>query len=249
MTTRDARVIGAEHAKLARENLAPALAQLQSISAPSSELSAAVTHAASAANALYRAEAESTTSQATSAGIRIAVDELTHALKLLDELRATRSEVEVPLTTIARALAVLYPIARAAVRQRRDVHFEASPSRQSIPPLGNERRSLQAQRVHVEVDIGMLSQSNFYTGISLDVSQGGVFVSTYQPSPPGTEVSLYFVLPSGHCVQAEGTVRWTRVASEECAPGMGVAFNALSEADAQAIAEFCAGRTPFYFEE
>jgi uncharacterized protein (TIGR02266 family) len=118
-----------------------------------------------------------------------------------------------------------------------------------MPPLGNERRAPQLQRVYIEVDIGMLSQSNFYTGISLDVSQGGVFVSTYQPSPPGTQVSLYFVLPSGHSVQAEGTVRWTRAASEDSTPGMGVAFTALSEADAHAIAEFCAGRAPFYYEE
>jgi uncharacterized protein (TIGR02266 family) len=134
------------------------------------------------------------------------------------------------------------------MRQRRDVQWEAAP-RLSIPPLGNERRSQKDQRVVVEVDIGMLSQSNFYTGISLDVSQGGVFVSTYQPSPPGTQVSLYFVLPSGHSVQAEGTVRWTRAASDDSSPGMGVAFTALSEADAEAIVEFCAGRTPFYYEE
>jgi uncharacterized protein (TIGR02266 family) len=247
MAARDARVTGAEQAKLARGSLASALGQLQALADPASQLPAAVTHAANAANALYRAEAESTTGEATAAGIRIAVDELTQAMKLLTELRATRSDFEVPLTTVARTLALLYPIARASARQRREVHFEVS--RASIPPLGNERRSAQAQRVHVEVDIGMLTQSNFYTGISLDVSQGGVFVSTYQPSPPGTEVSLYFVLPSGHSVHAEGTVRWTRAPSDDFAPGMGVAFTALSEADARAIGEFCAGRTPLYYDE
>lgn len=262
MPALDSRTSAARKAREARDFLAAALLRLQSISPPAAELSAAIAHAANASSALYRAEAEATTEEASHSGIRIAVEELTQSLSRLSELRARRSDFEVPLTSLAKTLALLYPIARASLRQRRDVHFEGAMS--SVPPApprlghppraqdsfsGQERRDRKDTRVFVEVDIGLLSASNFYTGISLDVSSGGLFVSTYQPSQPGTAISMYFVLPSGHSVEAEGIVRWTRAASEDCEPGMGIAFTNLSPADAEAISEFCRTRTPLYYED
>jgi uncharacterized protein (TIGR02266 family) len=247
MSTAASRAGGAHTARTARQTLAEALSELQRLAPPAEELALAVDHAAKASSALYGAEMEATTDEAISAGIQIAVGQLTHALRLLGELRHARPELEPPLTSIARTLALLYPAARAARRPRRHVQYQTRPSR-APPPGGAERRSPDQERVFVEVDVGLASKSNFYAGLSLDVSSGGVFVSTYQPSPPGTQVCLYFVLPSGHSVHAEGVVRWTREASPDCEPGMGVAFTTLSEADARAIAEFCAARPPHYWE-
>ena len=87
------------------------------------------------------------------------------------------------------------------------------------------------------------------TTLSLDVSTGGVFVATYEPSPPGTAVTLYFVLPDGYVVNAEGVVRWMRGATEDAPPGMGVAFANISRDALAHIAEFCANRPPLYFDE
>ena len=120
--------------------LAAALSELQLITPQAPELARAVDHTAKASSALYRAEAEATTQEATSAGIRIAVDELSHAVRLLGELRRARSEFEPPLTSIARTLALLYPAARAARRQRRDVQFQGPPSGRP-PPLTNRAPS------------------------------------------------------------------------------------------------------------
>jgi uncharacterized protein (TIGR02266 family) len=114
---------------------------------------------------------------------------------------------------------------------------------------GSERRADRDKRVCVEVEIGLTSESHIYTGLSLDVSTGGVFVATYDPAPSGTAVSLYFVLPDGHVVNAEGVVRWTRAATEDAPPGMGVAFVSISDDSLGHIASFCASRPPLYFDE
>ncbi len=98
----------------------------------------------------------------------------------------------------------------------------------------------------VEVDIGFASQSHFYTGLSRDLSSGGVFVATYMPQPPGTKVAVHFVLPDGRAVKAGGVVRWTVPAQGDVAPGMGVAFEDLEAEDLNAIVEFCSQRSPIY---
>jgi hypothetical protein len=86
-----------------------------------------------------------------------------------------------------------------------------------------------------------------------------VFVSTYQPAAPGTAVTLYFVLPNGHVVNAEGVVRWTRAQPSQGSesdrygaaepPGMGVAFVNISAESLEQIALFCASRPPLYFDD
>src|SRR6185436_5550560 len=104
------------------------------------------------------------------------------------------------------------------------------------------------ERVPVEVDIGLLSDSNFYTGLSEDISSGGVFVATARPLPPGTTVTLYFTLPDGRPVRAEGTVRWAREGKDGRSAGMGVGFSTLDLDDRRAIADYCAKRPPLFHE-
>jgi hypothetical protein len=59
-------------------------------------------------------------------------------------------------------------------------------------------------------------------------------------------VALFFVLPNGHAVHADGVVRWTNEGSGDVAPGMGIAFQQLAPGDLDAIAEFCELRSPMY---
>ena len=127
-----------------------------------------------------------------------------------------------------------------------------SPTGQSRRPSGfdgSDRRADANKRVFVEVEIGLSSESHIYTGLSLDVSTGGVFVATYEPARPGTPVGLHFVLPDGHVVNADGVVRWTRAATEDAPPGMGVAFSRISAESLAHLADFCASRPPLYFDE
>jgi len=101
----------------------------------------------------------------------------------------------------------------------------------------------------LEVDVGLVSESQFYAGLSMDLSTGGLFVATYQNKPVGTRVAVSLVLPGGQSVWAKGVVRWVREASgEDDVPGMGVEFTEIDPADLEAIKHFCKMRAPMYFE-
>ncbi len=103
-------------------------------------------------------------------------------------------------------------------------------------------------RVMLEVDVGFVTESNFYAGLSMDVSAGGVFVATYQARPAGTPVVLSFLLPDGHAVTTPGVVRWVRESAGDGSPGMGVAFADLATRDLEAIQAFCKRRQPLYYD-
>lgn len=257
-------------ARQGREALATALLSLQTAGVSDVRLDEAIEHTAAASSALYNAEASSPTEEASASYIHQAADSLQRAMSLVSELRAAHRELEVPASAIARTLAVLYPVLKHTLRQRRArvaisdsdaqelrtiAGFPRAPvptgrPRRPTPPFeGRERRTSGDKRVFIEVEIGLTSDSYIYTGLSLDVSTGGVFVATYDPAAPGTAVSLCFVLPDGYVVNADGVVRWTRAASGDAPPGMGVAFAAVSPEALAHIASFCESRPPLYFDE
>jgi uncharacterized protein (TIGR02266 family) len=128
------------------------------------------------------------------------------------------------------------------------------PRKVESAAIGSERR--EHPRKAVSVEVGLQSESNFWVGFSHDISQGGLFVATYDTLPEGSEVQVTFCLP-GHpepiCVAA--TVRWVRDYREDldhgetAIPGMGVRFIDLSEADQRAIADFIQIREPLFFPD
>jgi uncharacterized protein (TIGR02266 family) len=102
-------------------------------------------------------------------------------------------------------------------------------------------------RIALDVDIGLASDSHFFSDLSGDVSEGGLFVQTYRDLPVGSDVALDFELPGGR-VTTHGRVCWHRAESETAPAGVGVTFAELPE-DARAIIhQFCAARAPLYYE-
>jgi uncharacterized protein (TIGR02266 family) len=259
-------------AKHGREALSTALLSLQTSGIDEPSIERAIEHTAAASSALYSAEAASPTEEAAASFIHAAADSLQRAMIEVNAKRVEHHQLEVAATSLARTLALLYPVLQMQLRQRRGrlpvgglsdsqeyelrkmAAFPRAPSPSGRPPRpssfeGSERRSAGDKRVFVEVEIGMTSESNFYTGLSLDVSTGGVFVATYEPARTGTFMALYFVLPNGYVVNAEGVVRWTRSASGDAPPGMGVAFTSISQESLAQIGAFCASRAPLYFDD
>ncbi len=153
---------------------------------------------------------------------------------------ARQSLEEEPAAEVACALAVLHPARQQLIRSLGDDQpAPATAAKPSEPPPGAERR--QSPRIPLEVDIGLASETNFYTGLTRDVSNGGIFVATYQPLPIGTEVVVSFVLPNEHHIAAEGRVAWVRESigiNTELQPGFGVAFDELRPADLEQIMQF-----------
>ena len=259
-------------ARQGREALATALLSLQTTEIAEPGVERAVEETAAASSALYSAEASSPTEEAAASFIHSAAEALQRAMAEVNALRERYPTLEVAATALARTLALLYPVLQHSLRQRRArlpvgglsdsqqlelrgmAGFPRAPTPSGRPPrpsgfVGGDRRTNADKRVFVEVEIGLSSESHIYTGLSFDVSTGGVFVATYEPAPSGTAVALYFVLPDGHTVNAEGVVRWTRAASGDVPPGMGVAFVRISSESLQHIANFCASRPPLYFDE
>ena len=111
-----------------------------------------------------------------------------------------------------------------------------------------ERRRAPRIPVSANVDVAAPdsrpTHETFFGGLSADVSEHGVFVSTHRVLDLGTRVSLEISLPTGQ-VLARGTVRRMRRADEGLAPGLGIDFDELSEIDRCTVEKFCRNRPRF----
>jgi len=101
-------------------------------------------------------------------------------------------------------------------------------------------------RAPLEVDVTMMSENNFYAGLTDNISEGGVFVATYQPPSIGSEVDLLLRLPeSEQSFRFHGVVCWLRSFEASCEgapPGCGIKWLALPAEAKLAIQKFVAGR-------
>jgi uncharacterized protein (TIGR02266 family) len=111
------------------------------------------------------------------------------------------------------------------------------------------------QRVHprlaVEVEVSLHTEHNFYAGLTENLSEGGLFIATYEDLPVGTNMDVVLTLPDHPPIKAKGIVRWVREHSqftEDVSPGVGVQFSGLSEDDRAAIERFIKAREPLFYE-
>lgn len=129
-------------------------------------------------------------------------------------------------------------LADSSVRARR-----SSPA---VEPASEHRAS---PRAFVETEVDLHTESTFFTGLSEDVSRGGLFVATYQLLPVGTDIELSFSLPGEQRVRAHGRVVWLReVRDGGVSPGMGIAFHGLDPEDEEAVKGFLVERPPAFYD-
>lgn len=102
------------------------------------------------------------------------------------------------------------------------------------------------ERLRLDVELSLWSESHFYAGLSVDASPVGLFVATYRHLEPADSVLLRVEI-FGERVEIEGVVRWGRVASEYAPPGVGVALPDLAPNARKLIDAFCAARAPIYY--
>jgi uncharacterized protein (TIGR02266 family) len=114
-------------------------------------------------------------------------------------------------------------------------------------PSSIERR--RRARLGCEFEIEFLGDTHLIAGLSQDISEGGVFVATYQKLIIGSTVTLGLELPSGR-VEVRGQVRWERSEIEDSdqRPGFGVAFTELAPEAVAALTEFCRQHPAHYYE-
>lgn len=125
-------------------------------------------------------------------------------------------------------------------------------------PAGDRRED---PRYALSLAITMRGDNNFYTGLSENISESGVFIATQHVLPLGTPVLLSFTLPGGkEPISLTATVRWVRGPEASATgaslfgdhqtdvkPGLGVEFVEVDARASEAIRAFMKMRAPDFF--
>jgi uncharacterized protein (TIGR02266 family) len=117
-----------------------------------------------------------------------------------------------------------------------------------------EPQQRSADRHEVAVAVDLESDSNFYTGLTQNISTGGLFIATHQIKRVGERIRLKFTLPgSSQAIECDTEVRWIRENSSlhrtDGSPGMGVRFLAMPPADAASIQSFIENRDSLFYDD
>ncbi len=187
------------------------------------------------------------------------------AAQAASQARASAAAAAAHAASEARANAV----AAAAVRAPPPVPPEALEVEQAAPsarrgssaqraapppgaPIGKIALKRVAARVAMQTQVDLASDSNFFTGFSTNISEGGLFIATVNVLPPGTPVDVTFSLPAGARLTVKGEVRWTREVNDrtpEVFPGVGVRFTEVDPAVVSQIKAFVQEREPLFFPD
>jgi len=107
-------------------------------------------------------------------------------------------------------------------------------------------------RVDVEANIGATTESNFFVGFSGEISDGGVFLSTYEVLKLGTRVRALVTLPGNFEFKVDGWVRFVRDPMDfnsDADPGMGIQFEHLSADARDLVLRFIRKRAPLFYDD
>jgi len=242
------RIRAEKPAQIAREMLGDALGRIQDIDDRELDVEAVTAGIARAVGALFAVQSSEPGEHAHAAGVSQAMDHLRGSLEAMQEVRGEDPALADATRTIAKVLALLYPVSKVQERQTAEEGHRPSRITGMLPQ--DPRRS--ARRAAIEADIGFQSDTNFFTGFSEDISTGGIFVATFDIRPLGSEMQVSFTLPDGYLVCAQGIVRWAREYNDTTPgvePGMGVQFKDLSADDEAAINGFIEQREPIFYDE
>jgi uncharacterized protein (TIGR02266 family) len=266
---------GASKAREARESLGKALEALQEDPNIPSDVMAVAQNIAQAVGALFEAERASSEPDGR-ACVKNALGSLSQTLALLQDVRGDLRGVQTATETIARSMSVLFPMVSHTSRPPEDPAplplvpkaapvprvsdpgpvssggpSSGGPSSAGVSSSGRVSQS-NVPREQLEANLGATTESNFYVGFSGEISQGGVFVSTYNILPKGSAVRVFITLPGNLSTEVTGTVRFVRDPMDmnaESEPGMGVAFDGLERDARELILRFIRKRPPMFYDE
>jgi len=118
----------------------------------------------------------------------------------------------------------------------------------------NHQNVRASERFDLEVKVDLESDHNFYTGLTQNISSGGVFIATHHIRKIGDRITLKFSLPgSEQPLAVETEVRWIRENSAlhriDGASGMGVRFINLTPEASAAITAFVQARDSMFYDD
>ena len=132
---------------------------------------------------------------------------------------------------------------------------DSVPVRKPTPSMAARAAAEEARRAKrfpFEVEVDIVSEHNFYAGLSLNMSEGGIFVATHNEYPVGTRVEIRLLFPGDEePTNIMTEVRWVRPHNENAdgSAGLGLRFVDLTPTVAEKIASFTTARDPLYYED
>jgi uncharacterized protein (TIGR02266 family) len=113
-----------------------------------------------------------------------------------------------------------------------------------------DERIVPRTSIHVAIDI--YSEHNFWSGVTMNVSEGGIFVATHKMMKPGTTLIVDMDLPGeAEPIIALAEVRWSRAftGDPDAPPGLGLKFVAMCDESLEKIRRFVERvRQPIFFD-
>lgn len=121
------------------------------------------------------------------------------------------------------------------------------------PAVQSERRS--APRTELRVEVILESDLSFYYGVTHNLAEGGLFVSTYEHVPIGTELTVHLTLPEKVglpiSLALRGRVHWVREHSplnQDMPPGIGLQLLAPEPGALATLRRLLDGQEPTFYE-
>ncbi len=240
---------GSDIARGAREELGKALASLQQDPKTPADVMTLVQNIAQAVGALFDAE-KAGDARSGKTAVRTALGLLSQTMALLQELRTKHKGVSQATAAIAAAMSKLHPLTivpSMAAPPGPNWALNNPPRIHSAPPP-----LPTGPRADVEANVGATSETNFYVGFSGEISEGGVFVATYNTLAVGSAVHLHITLPGGFEFKVPGRVHFVRDPMDLMAdsePGMGLRFEQLAGEQRELVLRFVRKRPPMFYDD
>jgi Tfp pilus assembly protein PilZ len=147
------------------------------------------------------------------------------------------------------------PAATPALGGPDEVPSRRTPGRPApdLMPLIDEELVVERRpptNARVEVAVSLVSEHNFYVGVTRRIDSGGVFVATSLPPPVGTRVQVRLGLADGRKIDLEGEVAFLRAKTATTGrqpAGCGVRLVGLPGWVVDAVERFFQARQPIVY--
>ncbi len=270
---------GSAQARSARIALGKSLAALQDAPRIPDEVMAVASNIAQSVGALFEAERASTEPDGRAA-VRAALAGISQTLTLLVDVRADHPPIQLATVTLAQVMSQLYPLTTVTLTADPATRAptEAVPPARAQPPAPAPQPAPvrapapapapvapvapnpatpaaptpSGPRTLLEVNLGANTRSNFFVGFSSEVSEGGVFLATFELLPARTSVRLLVTLPGDFHFEVDAWVRFVTEPGDLSSggqPGLGLQFERLSPEARALILRFIRKRPPLFFDE
>jgi len=121
---------------------------------------------------------------------------------------------------------------------------------QAAKKAENDAIRRSTNRVELKAQVTVSSETNFFTGLSENISEGGVFISSLAPPDLGTVIDTEISTgEGGQAIKVSAEVMWIR--TEQGQPvGCGCRFLNVDEVTAARLKDFIArgGREPLFYD-